>query len=291
MREETMALKDILVHLDTTEASRTRLRLVAALAAQHDAHLTALHVVDVALPAMVAGDPSGGAAALGALLDRLREDALADAARVEAEFRELLRREGLAGEWRLIEGMTPHQVALNARYADLVVIGQEDPEGGGIAAGGSSGVIVEQALFASGRPVLIVPYAGRFEAIGRRVLVGWNASREAARAVNDALPLLARAETVAVLAANPEDDPGTHGDLPGADIALHLARHGVTVGATRTVAPDMNAADLLLNQAADMNADLLVVGAYGHSRVRELVLGGVTRSLLRQMTVPVLMSH
>lgn len=284
-----MALKDILVHLDATEQSRTRLRVATALAQEHDAHLTGLHVVDVTLPMFVAGDASGGGAALAELIEQMRQDALADAARIEAEFREQLRRDGLAkGEWRMVEGSAPDVVALHARYADLAIVGQEDPEGGSPA---GAGAIIEAALFASGRPVLVVPHAGRFETVGRKVLIGWNASREAARAVNDALPLIARADVATVLAANPDSTPGGHGDQPGADIALHLARHGLTAEVEHLVAPEVPDGDLLLNRASELSADLLVVGAYGHSRLRELVLGGVTRTLLRQMTVPVLMSH
>jgi nucleotide-binding universal stress UspA family protein len=282
-----MQLKDILVHLDATEQATTRLRLAADLARRHDAHLTGLHVVDVEIPAFATTDASGGGAALVELLERMRRDALAAAAGVEAAFRERLRLDGLAGEWRLVEGVAAEQVALHARHADLAVVGQEDPDGGPPEAG----AVLEQALFSSGRPVLVVPYAGRFEAVGRTVLVGWNAGREAARAVNDALPLIARAASTTVLAVNPRQGPDGHGDQPGADIALHLARHGLKVAVERTVAPDVPDGDVLLNRAAELGADLLVVGAYGHSRLRELVLGGVTRTLLRQMTVPVLMSH
>jgi nucleotide-binding universal stress UspA family protein len=187
----------------------------------------------------------------------------------------------------LAEGATAELVALHARHADLVVLGQADPEDGPPSAAGT----VAAALFDSGRPVLVVPYAGTFVTAGRRVLVGWNASREAARAVNDALPLLVGAEVVTVSAVNPRRGLDGHGDEPGADIALHLARHGVKVDVEHSAAPEIEAADILLNRASELSADLLVVGAYGHSRLREMILGGVTRSLLRQMTVPVLMSH
>ena len=122
-------------------------------------------------------------------------------------------------------------------------------------------------------------------------MVAWNGGREATRAVADALPLLARAKEVTVLVINPEDAPDTHGDVPGADIALHLARHGVNAVATRIHAGDMEAANIILSRAAETGIDLLVMGAYGHSRLRELVVGGVTRSILASMTMPVLMSH
>jgi len=283
-------LKDILVHLDATERSGVRLRLAAELARRHQAHLTALYVVDLTLPVLVASDPGGGAI-LADLLDDMRRDALAGAAKVEAAFREKLRIEGLEGEWRQVEGSTPQAVALHARYADLTVLGQAGPEGGPDAPGYAAAAVMEEVLFTSGRPVLLVPFAGRFETVGRRVLIGWNASREAARAVNDALPLLARAELAMVLAVNPRRGLGGHGDEPGADIALHLARHGVRVEVQHAVAPEIGEGDVLLNTAADQQVDLLVMGGYGHSRLREPVLGGVTRSLLRQMTVPVLMAH
>jgi nucleotide-binding universal stress UspA family protein len=281
-----MPLKDILVHLDATPAATVRLDLAATLARRHDAHLTALFVVDIGLPMLAMADPGGGAA-LAELMEQMRAATLEDGAIAQAAFRERLRRDALRGEWRQAEGMLREQVALHARYADLAIIGQDDPATGVPGSAGLAGDI----LFAAGRPVLVVPYAGRFETLGHRILVGWNASREAARAVNDALPLLTAAAGVCVLVANPRGGQDGHGEEPGADIALHLARHGVSVSVEHRAAPDIPDADLLLNHAADMSADLLVVGAYGHSRLREFVLGGVTRSLLTQMTVPVLMSH
>lgn len=281
-----MPYRDLLVHLDASAQSAQRLHLAMDLARRHDAHLAAIFVVDMALP-MVAMADAGGGAVLGGLMEEMRAAALEDARRIEAAFRERATREGVRGEWRLAEGMLREEIALHARYADLAIIGQEDPE---TAAPGTTG-LVGDVLFGAGRPVLVVPYAGHYASVGTRVLVGWNASREAARAVNDALPMIAGATTTCILAANPEKGIAGHGEEPGADIALHLARHGLAVTVEHRVAPDIPDSDLLLNHASDMSADLLVVGAYGHSRLREFVLGGVTRTLLRQMTVPVLMSH
>jgi nucleotide-binding universal stress UspA family protein len=281
-----MRLKDILLHLDGTEQARERLRVAADLARRHDAHLTALYVIDITLPPMMAGDASGGVF-LGELLVDMRRDALADASKVEAEFRERLRVDGIAGEWRQVEGFTAHLVARHGRYADLTIVGQADPD----ATQPAAGPLIEQALFTSGRPLLIVPYAGHYGTVGRKVLIGWNASREAARAVNDALPLMAQAEAVTVLSVNPDQVSGEHREAPGADIALHLARHGIKAEVQHTVAAEVGAGDILLNSAAELSADLMVIGAYGHSRFREMVLGGVTRTLLQQMTLPILMSH
>jgi len=123
------------------------------------------------------------------------------------------------------------------------------------------------------------------------VLVGWDASREAARAVRDAMPLLARAEAVTVLTIDAEQSPFGHGEIPGADIALYLARHGVKAEVARTVSAGIGIGNTLLSRAADYEANLLVMGAYGHSRVRELLLGGTTRTVLTSMILPVLMSH
>jgi nucleotide-binding universal stress UspA family protein len=151
--------------------------------------------------------------------------------------------------------------------------------------------VLVNVMLASGRPVLAIPYAGQFEQIGERVLVAWNASREATRAVNDALPLLMGAKAVTILAVNPKHGIEGHGDVPAADIALHLARHGVKAEAAHTIAKDISEGDALLSYAADLGADLIVAGGYGHSRAREMVFGGATRTLLQEMTVPMLLSH
>ena len=277
-----MKLCDILVHLDASPRARIRLDLAVALARQHRAHLTALHVIDVALPVMALGD--GGGAVIAELMEQMRQTALKAGAQLQAAFQEAIRREGIMGEWRQVEGSAAELVALHGRYADLLVLGQDDPES-------DHAGLLEAVLFDSGRPVLAIPFAGTFPQIGRRVLVGWNASREASRAVHDALPLLAKAESACVFLANPKRGLGAHGEEPGADIARHLARHGLKVEVAKAVADDVADSALLLNHASDMGADLLVMGAYGHSRLREFILGGVTRSLLREMTVPVLLSH
>ncbi|MEY4843820.1 MAG: hypothetical protein RL312_101 [Pseudomonadota bacterium] len=277
-----MKLCDILVHLDASPRARIRLDLAVALARQHRAHLTALHVIDVALPVMAMGD--GGGAVIAELMEQMRQTALKAGAQLQAAFQEAIRREGIMGEWRQVEGSAAELVALHGRYADLLVLGQDDPES-------DHAGLLEAVLFDSGRPVLAIPFAGTFPQIGRRVLVGWNASREASRAVHDALPLLAKAESACVFLANPKRGLGAHGEEPGADIARHLARHGLKVEVAKAVADDVADSALLLNHASDMGADLLVMGAYGHSRLREFILGGVTRSLLREMTVPVLLSH
>jgi len=171
-----------------------------------------------------------------------------------------------------------------ARCFDLAVVDQSEPETSQVEQ-----MIAEAALFESGRPVIIVPYIQRAPLKLDRVLVCWDGGRAATRAVADAMPLLERASRVEVVVFTKER--GKHDEFAGADIGQHLARHGLKVEVDRTVAGDIDVADALLSYAADAAADFIVMGGYGHSRLREFVLGGVTRSILRTMTAPVLMSH
>ena len=270
-----MSYKTILVHLDDRPRRSERLALAFTLAARFDAHLVALFALEATRI------PSYAFAEAGPLVEEIQARRRAEAARAaEAEFRQAERRAGGKAEWRLSSAEPVAALRLNARYADLVVAGQpEDPAGQALAA---------ELVLGAGRPVLFVPYAARFADTGKRVLVAWNASREAARAVSDALPLLARAEAVDIVAFAPGGD---HGEIPASDIALYLARHGVKATAARDVAPGMDIGPRILSRAADAEADLIVMGAYGHSRLRELALGGATRTLLEAMTVPVLMAH
>lgn len=283
-----MTFKDLLVHLDGSESSVPRLELAVALAERHGAQITGLYTLDL-IP-ILATITKGYPDQLRYLESyaQLRKDALDRAGRLEARFREHLRREGITGEWRFLESLPAETAALHARYADLTILGQVDRDS---VPSGNAARVPEEVLFASGRPVLIVPYAGRFKSVGANVLVAWKATREAARALNDALPLLQSAKKVTVLTVDPERGTDTESGIPAADIAHHLARHGITAEAATTFAGDIGTADALLNHVADSGADLLVMGGYGHSRARELVLGGITRQILEQMTVPVLMSH
>ena len=281
-----MSYKDLLVVLDSEAVARGRLELAAALAERFAAHLVGLYPVPIpeASPHFGYYDP----ALLAPFFEELRARAREAADVTKEVFEHLTGLRGLSAEWREIPEGPEGDPALHARCADLTILGQLDPDRG------EAEMIQprpEHVTLASGRPTLVVPYAGNFDNLGRRVLVGWNATREAARAVNDAVPLLAGAEIVTVLTIDPREGPHGHGELPGADISLHLARHGVKVEIERTVSADLPVGEVLLSRAADLGADLLVMGAYGHSRARELLLGGATRSLLRSMTLPVLMSH
>jgi nucleotide-binding universal stress UspA family protein len=277
-----MKLKDLLVYVDHDPACEARVDLALALAARHEAHLTGLHVMTwPRLPGYAEAElpPS--------FLDLQRRQLVERAGEAEEMFHTQARRHGVRAEWRAAEGDLADRVKLHARYADLTVVGQGlDIKN----APGDLAALPENLVLGVGRPVLVIPRYGSFPTLGQSVLVAWNGSREATRAVNDAIPLLARAARVTVLSVDPEDD-GRRPRVPSADIALHLARHGIAAEAASTRGVDLGIGDLLLSRAADLSADLIVMGAYGHSRVREMVLGGATRHLLQHMTVPVLMSH
>ncbi len=298
-----IALRDIVVVLDGSAPSEIRLDIAVALAQQHDAHLTGLSALTLLMPPRavvpphsnpeMATQPASQLLTWGAVLHPLHSpeaerQAAEKAERIEAAFRERLRLSGLQGDWRVASGKVSETVVCYARHADLIILGQVDPDHPPPPGGRQ---LVEDVLMTSGRPILLIPYVGRFETLGTKVLVGWNNSREATRAVNDAIPLLAKAVSVTILEADPiGGKPGTD-EASSACITRHLARHGISVKTARTVTAGTSAPDVLLSYASDVSADLLVVGNYGHSRLRELILGGVTRELLRHMTLPVLMSH
>lgn len=277
-----MSIKTIAVWLDPKRSAPTDAAI--RLAQAFGAHLTALNHIDlVRLPPYIR-------AHLGEEIAReqlKRAEEAADAA--GAGFEAIARREGLASvEVRRLGGDPVVGLATSARYADLVVIGQVDPE---TADGPEERDFPDHAILAAGRPTLMIPYAGTFGTLGEHIVVAWSATRESTRAVTDALPLLMRAKKVTVIVGDAIPGFGGHGAMPGADIALYLARHGIKVEVSQEKTAGIDVGSLLLSRISDLGADLLVMGAYGHSRLRELVLGGVTRTILNEMTVPVLMSH
>ena len=278
-----MPIKDIVVHIDESKNCEARISTAVDLVGNTNAHLTGVYVKpSIYLPAYVAAQVGPE------VMEVHRKMAAETASKAEVVFEKSVKAAGIKAEWRLVEGAIDEIVTLHARYADIAIIGQTDPDG--VTAADSLDVPGHVVLY-SGRPVIIVPFIGKFRKIAKNVLIAWNGSREAARAVNDALPLLKMAKSVTVLALNPQKSSGQHGDLPGADISLHLARHGVKAEAAQTFADDIEAGDMLLSRAADIGADLIVMGGYGRSRLRELVMGGVSRHILKHMTVPVFMAH
>jgi nucleotide-binding universal stress UspA family protein len=279
-----MAFKNLLVHVDDGKACAARVRAAIDLAIAHEAHLAGVYVISDPSPATFAGGylPPG-------MLEMLRKETGAQAEAALGRFTEEAKRNQISFETRtdrVLYAAQAEALAIHARYADVAILGQADPDD--VEALRS---LPEEVTLASGRPSLVIPYIGPAATLGRRVTVAWDASREAARAVDDALPLLTRAEAVGVVTVNPGETPFGHGEQPGADIALHLARHGIKVEVQRIESRDVDVANIILSHIADQSSDLLVMGAYGHSRLRELVLGGVTRTILHDMTVPVFMAH
>jgi len=209
--------------------------------------------------------------------------------RIEADYRalfeDIVRRHGIRSEWKSLPYLSS-EVGVHAYYADLVVIAR--PESAGQTAGPPG--LAESLVLSSGRPIIVLPPRGTVSRI-RRILVAWNATRESIRAAADALPLLVKAEAVEVLVVDHQRHPAGHSQEPGADIARHLARHGVHVEVRRLSSGGKNVGHLLLSQAAAFGADLVVMGAYGHSHLREWMFGGVTRTVLYEAGLPVLMSR
>ena len=269
-----MAYRDILVHLSQDRRSPARLDAAIGLAERHGGRVTGVYVRS--------RSTTRGRHGLDVPADasRKRGDPAAEA---EGEFAERMARTEVLHEWRLLQGNPVEAVTTCARYADITVVGQTDSDDEAGIAG-----LVDHLVLDAGGPVLVWPYAGSFDTRAETVLLAWNGTREAKRALSDALPLLQLAHNVIVFSIGTDD--GTH--LPGAEASAHLARHGVKADARhRPSSSDIAAADVLLSAISDYGADLLVMGAYGRHRLRELLLGGMTRDILRRMTVPVLMSH
>ncbi|MBE0613123.1 MAG: universal stress protein [Burkholderiales bacterium] len=276
-----MSYKTILVHIDSGKRCAVRIDVALRLARQHDAHLVALHAIAPFEP------PGYVMAEMGAaILDSQKHTVAAAMARAENEFTEKASAAGFDKiEWRRAIEDPVEAMTLHARYADLVVIGQTDMTD----EAGNGTDFPERLVMAAGRPALILPSAGLFPSIGTRILVAWDASREATRAVTDAIPMLRLAKSVHVMAVSPKN--GEHGKVPGADIGLFLVRHGVRVEIKTDRGAEIDVGNELLSRAADLDADLIVMGCYGHSRLKEWILGGATRTILESMTAPILMSH
>jgi nucleotide-binding universal stress UspA family protein len=300
-----MALKDILVCLDPTDAGDVRLRLAAALAREHRAHVSAAYIlqqdiagappyggIGIRAPSGAAGIAPGSIVA-GVPAPAVRPATLGEAAGggdladiIEQRFRATVQPQATAGEWYLFgEGGSEELIRL-LRAFDLVVYGQSSPD-----YRMPTGFQPEDIIMACGRPVLVVPDAGEFAMAGRRVLLAWDGTREAARAVNDAVPLIGQAEAVTVVTVRANEADFEHNRPQLERMVRHLERHGIAARPEEAAQGDLRVSDVLLSLAADLGADMIVTGAYHHSQIRETLFGGVSRELLDHMTVPVLMSH
>jgi nucleotide-binding universal stress UspA family protein len=275
-----MSYKTILVHVDGSRHADARIALAVRLAAAHGAHLVGAAMTGVSRFIFHGANVDVARTVLAGQLDVLVGQANAALARFEAIAGAC---DGLSFERRLVDDDAAGGLAVQARYADLVVLSQFDPDDP--VARIDPGLPAYVMLNSAG-PVLMVPVVKAPAGIGSHALVAWDESLQASRAVANAVPLLRRAEKVTLAVFNPE----AQGRLAGADIALYLARHGVNVAVRREESAD-GIGGALLSLASDVGADLLVMGGYGHTRFREVLLGGVTQTVLNSMTVPVLMSH
>lgn len=277
-----MSIASIVVHADNGSACESRFKSAVKLSQEFDARLIALYVVShYNVPVYV--ESSIGQEVIATARQAMWERA----AEAEKTCQGVANDVGVSVEWRTVEGETVNILNEHGRYCDLLVLGQFDTND----PSDTSENVADHVVIECGTPCLIIPYIGQKNTLTDTILVAWNGSMESARAVRDALPFLERAKRVEVLLVNPEGNELDEGDLPGADIAAYLARHSIEAESHCIHNKQISAGDVLLSHAADISADLLVTGAYGHNRLREKILGGVTRHLFEHMTVPVLMSH
>jgi nucleotide-binding universal stress UspA family protein len=289
-----MPLRDLLVCFDRTAAGYARLGLAFNLALASRAYLAGAYVLPeahgspagsvgfgLAAPAGMTGLDEQAASPSGVL----REAEAAEAA--EQHFKSKLRLHGIEGEWHLLADGDSAALIELAKSVDLTIAGQRPRNS---EANGAARFRPEDIVLAAGRPVLIVPYAGAFDTVGKRILIAWDGTREATRALHDALPLFTEPEATVVFVGSHERDLEQH--RPALDrVVHHLHHHGISARSEETLRGGLAVSDILLSRAADLGADLIVSGGYHHSPLREALLGGVSRELLGHMTVPVLMSH
>lgn len=274
-------IKDIAIALEVGSSRDAALDYAVSVALAFDAHIAAIgFAYEPVMPPI-----DLGSAIPSDFLDAEREESRNAAMAVISRFEDAARRAGVSAEFRMIEASVSGATTVFgsiARSFDLSIVSQSDPNTF------RDNLMVEGALFDSGRPILVVPYIQRTSLKLDRVTACWDGSRNAARAINDAMPFLRRAKAIDVLTVGGEKNKS---EIQGADIAQHLARHGLNVELRNIAAGEVDVPNIILSDAADHDTDLIVMGGYGHSRLREFVLGGATRGILSSMTVPTLMSH
>lgn len=275
------SLTNILVHLDDGDSCGERLELCAALAGANDAHLSGLYVSRFLTQAMLVDAPPSGM-----LIQALDEEQRSRTARVRELFDSNTAALDARREFHHEEGDPVHWLSVYGRYADVVAVQKPGEADAVFGAGGIPGALA----LSCGRPVLVVPGTAVKSLSPARVMVAWDGSREAARAVADAHPFLRMASKVEVVSVSEDKSTGP-GAPNGRDLCRHLSLHGIEAVPITLPPSKIDIPDALLSRAAAQGAELIVLGAYGHSRFRELVLGGVTRHLLTHSPVPLLLSH
>jgi nucleotide-binding universal stress UspA family protein len=277
-------IRDVVVLVEGGPEDAGAIEYGARFAGGYGAHLTVAFVS----PALRADGPAAFARgrAIRDLLQAFNSESALLERKAHALFDSVMRRTGLAAEWRTIPASHAEDLVTHVRYTDIAVLARPVRE----TEPGSASGLAQSLVFAAGRPVILLPTAIP-ATIATRILIGWNASREATRAISDAMPLLARADSVELLVIDPDPRLERHGPAPGQDMARYLARHEVKVEVRVTESTGHSTASILLSRAKEFRSDLVVMGAYGHSRLTEFVFGGVTRTALWEAELPVLMSR
>lgn len=264
-------MKEILVHLDNTDRCQTRLNVAVSLSITHQAHLTGFYATPPPYYAVNWVDPPP------------------EIAEMEKRFREQTSSAGIAADWICTDelGLTSSvsdRMALQAHYADLVIVGQADPLGGSQR---KYNDLAERMALGTGRPVLVIPRFGDFETVGQRVMLAWRGGKASARALNDAIHFLEEAQQVNLLMVNPGDHFEAHAD----SLCAYMGHHDVVATVDRLSVVDVHAGSVLLNQACDLGVDMVVLGVVAHRRLGKSGLGSVGKHFLEHMTIPVLMSR
>jgi nucleotide-binding universal stress UspA family protein len=274
--ENAMTFKDILVHQADDSRADERLKFAVSLTAGFEARLTGIYFHgSAAIPDFVVTQVPKR------FLEERYKEVQAQTEQHRKDFEAAANSAGILFEFRSTDRDPLNVITLAARFTDVVVTSQPDPDNPALP-----DRIVESLLFSAGCPMLMVPFIGQYSALAKRIMLAWSGTRESARAAHDALPLLKRADEVIVFSVDTGGD-----DFGAAAFAAHLARHGVKATPRHTVAKGISVGEAILSAVTDEGAELLVMGAYGHSRMRELVFGGATREIIGAMTCPTLFSH
>lgn len=277
-----MAIKKIIVHVDNTVACENRIDTAIELAIQHDAELTSIYVIpSYPMPTYYEAQISLE------ILAEVDKSARKSARQAQHRYEKMAADAGLATSTIIEEGNLISVLSKHARYADLILLGQDD-EDDPLSLGEA---LADNIVLEGGTPCLVIPRKSTREQMGKRVLVAWNASREAARVIKDALPVLKRAESIELLSIDSDALEVDENCDQGKDILAYLTRHGIAAEHYIERNKDLSPGDAILARVSETEADMIVMGAYGHSRLRETILGGATRKILKQMTVPVFISH
>lgn len=280
-----MKYKDILVYLDDGASNKDRVQTALSFAAAHDAHLVGV-TFDIKIP------PHVSATLTAKINKEQQENSSRKAQSIIDDFLQQASETDVKVDTHILhcrESKAPEALSLYARNFDITILRQTNPDRTHSAPLVTS--LAEKVLFSSGRPVLYVPYVGAHQIPANRAIIAWDGSRASTRAVHDALPLMEGMDEVIVLVVNADKKPSSKGKDAGEELVTHLKRHGLNARLEHVQSMGVDVAIIVLNALADLGADILIMGGYGSSRIHEMFLGGVTKTLMRDMTIPVFMSH